>query len=74
MLMSLKLMILVKKQCLQLHRVLFVSSGGVKDQNIIFHLGLFSLHGFDPSRVTTVLASGQDIMNPKVVRHNKGRE
>lgn len=48
--------------------------GGVKGQNIIFHLSLFSLHGFDPSKVTTVLATGQDIMNPKVVRQHKGRE
>lgn len=59
MFMSLNMTILVKKRCLQLYRALFVSSRGVKDQNNIFHLNLFSLYGFDPSRVTAVLASGQ---------------
>lgn len=43
--MALNKTILVKKQYLQLYR-------GVKDQNNVFHLCLFSLHGFDPSRVT----------------------
>lgn len=68
MLVSLNMIILVKKQCLQIHRVLFVSRGGIKAQDIIFHLSLFSLHSFDCSRVTAVLASGQGIMNPKVVK------
>lgn len=73
MLMALNKTILVKKQHLQLHRVLFVSSRGVKDQNNIYHLSLFSLHGFDPSRVTALLASYQDVMNAKAVRHHKRR-
>lgn len=74
MFLSLNKTILVKKRCLQSYRVLFVNSRGVKDQNNIFHLSLFSLHGFDPSRVTPLLARGQDVMNAKAVRHHKGRE
>lgn len=74
MLMSFNKTILVKKLCLQLYRVLFVSSRGVKDQNSIFHLSLFSLHGFHPSRVTALLARGQDAMNAKAVTHHKGRK
>lgn len=73
MLMALNKTILVKKQHLQLHRVLFVSSRGVKDQKNIYHLSLFSLRGFDPSRVTALLAGYQDVMNAKAVRHHKGR-
>lgn len=69
MLVSLNMIIIIKKRFLQLHRVLFVSRGGIKARDIIFHLGLFSLHGFDRSRVTAVLASGQGIMNPKVSKH-----
>lgn len=72
--MALNKTILVKKQCLRLHRVISVSSRGVKDQNNVFQLSLFSLHGFDSSRVTALLASYQDVMNAKAVRHHKGRE